>query len=340
MNRPESCTFLEEDWNILSRGWYPVAVAGALADQPFATRLLDVELVVFRSGGKAVVALDRCPHRGVQLSKGRVEEGEIICLYHGLRFASGGHCTAIPSDPTALIPRSLALTMLPSLERFGLIWTTLNGEAPQLPEFEAGEDLEYQLIVPPVIDISGSIGRQMEGFLDVAHFAWAHLGSFGDSSNPVVPSYKVEMTPRGFRANYISTVSNYPPALQHLAPADFLWSRVFDVFLPFAARLVVHFPGPARLWILNVPSPMSARQTRLFSPVARNFDKDGPVEAVHDFNRTVFEEDKAMIELQRPLDLPLDPSAEGHIPADRSSIAYRRLLKQMGLTLRAAVQPC
>jgi vanillate O-demethylase monooxygenase subunit len=122
-----------------------------------------------------------------------------------------------------------------------------------------------------------------------------------------------------------------------LAPPDFLWTRIFDVFLPFAARLVVHFPGAARLWILNAPSPMSARLTRLFSPVARNFDKDGPVEAVQEFNRTVFEEDKVMIEMQRPLDLPLDPVAEGHISADRSSITYRRLLKQVGLTLRAAV---
>lgn len=337
MNRPEGCTFLEEDWNILSRGWFPVAVSADLTVAPVAARLLDVALVVFRSGGKAVVALDRCPHRGVLLSKGRVEEDEIVCPYHGLHFAGGGQCTAIPSDPTALIPRSLALTVLPSLERFGLIWTTLRGEAPLLPEFEAGEDPDYQLIVPPVIDIVGSIGRQMEGFLDVAHFAWAHLGSFGDSSNPVVPSYKVETTPRGFRATYVSTVSNYPPALQHLAPRGFLWGRVFDVFLPFAARLVVHFPGAARLWILNVPSPMSARQTRLFSPVARNFDKDGSVQAVHDFNRTVFAEDKAMIEMQRPLDLPLDPGDEAHIPADRSSIAYRRLLKQMGLTLRAAM---
>lgn len=335
MNRPEGCTFLEEDWNILSRGWFPVAVA-SLADQPVGTCLLDVDLVVFRAGGKAVVALDRCPHRGVLLSKGRVEGGEIVCPYHGLRFAGGGQCTAIPSDPNALVPRSLSLAVLPSIERFGLIWTTLNGVAPLLPEFEAGDDPDYQLIVPPVIDIGGSIGRQVEGFLDVAHFAWAHLGSFGDSGNPVVPSYKVEMTPRGLRANYVSTVSNYPPALQHLAPAGFQWSRVFDVFLPFAARLVVHFPDTARLWILNVPSPMSARQTRLFSPVARNFGKDGPVEAVHDFNRTVFEEDKTMIEMQRPLDLPLDLNAEGHIPADRSSIAYRRLLKQMGLTLRAA----
>ncbi len=35
-----------------------------------------------------------------------------------------------------------------------------------------------------------------------------------------------------------------------------------------------------------------------------------------------------MVETQRPERLPLDPTLEAHIPADRSSIAYRRGLKR------------
>ncbi len=37
-----------------------------------------------------------------------------------------------------------------------------------------------------------------------------------------------------------------------------------------------------------------------------------------------------MVENQRPETLPLDLTTEAHIPADRSSIAYRRGLKRLG----------
>jgi phenylpropionate dioxygenase-like ring-hydroxylating dioxygenase large terminal subunit len=56
------------------------------------------------------------------------------------------------------------------------------------------------------------------------------------------------------------------------------------------------------------------------------------VQDVYDFNRRVFEEDKAIVEAQKPECLPLDPRLEAHIAADRSSIAYRRGLRDLGLS--------
>ena len=333
MLRPTDCTFEPDDWTLLSQQWFPVAVADELQDRPVAARLLDVDLVVFRSEGAVVVARDLCPHRGMALSRGWMSEGQIVCPYHGLHFNRLGRCTIIPADPDAAIPDRMALTIFPSLERFGLIWTSLAGEAPELPAFEAWDDADYQQIVCPVIDIAGAAGRQVEGFLDVSHFAWAHTTTFGDRSNPVVPDYTVERTERGLRAQYLSNVSNYGPAQKHLAPADFVWRRTFEVFPPFSARLIVHFPEDKKLWILNAACPVSARKTRLFCPLARNFDKDSSVEAVRAFNLAVFNEDRALVEHQKPEDLPLDLSLEVHIAADRSSVAYRRLLKQMGLSL-------
>jgi phenylpropionate dioxygenase-like ring-hydroxylating dioxygenase large terminal subunit len=200
-----------------------------------------------------------------------------------------------------------------------------------LPNFEAWDDPDFQAIMAPTIDINGSAGRQVEGFLDVAHFAWAHVETFGDRSNPIVPTYRVDRSGRGIRAEYLSSVSNYPRELQHRAPADFQWLRVFEVFPPFTARLIVHFPDSGRLWILNAASPMSARRTRLFRPLARNFYKDSSVEDVYAFNFKIFNEDRVIVESQRPEDLPLNIQMEAHIAADRTSIAYRKLLKEMGL---------
>jgi vanillate O-demethylase monooxygenase subunit len=331
--RPRDCTFEDGDWAILSRHWFPVAVASEVRDLPVAARLLDVDLVLFRGGPHVTVARDVCPHRGMMLSRGWVDAGQIICPYHGLHFDGGGRCTSIPSRPDARISERLSLTVVPSLERFGLIWATLAGGDELLPEFDAWERDDFLKIVCEPIDIAGSCGRQLEGFLDVAHFAWAHTGTFGNRSNPVVPDYTVDATPRGLTVNYLSNVSNYPVDQSHLAPADFLWRRTFDVFAPFSARLVVDYPEQKQLWILNAASPVSARQTRLFCPLARNFEQDAPIEPIRGFNRRVFNEDRVLVECQRPEDLPLSPALEISIPADRTSVSYRRILKQMGLSL-------
>jgi vanillate O-demethylase monooxygenase subunit len=77
--------------------------------------------------------------------------------------------------------------------------------------------------------------------------------------------------------------------------------------------------------------PISARKTRLFVPVCRNFDKEAPLEATLAFNHQVVAEDIAIVEQQFPEDLPIDLHAEAHFPADRSSIAYRKGLAALGL---------
>lgn len=328
---PRECSFDPKDWRVLSRAWYPVARTDELGDKPVKARLLDVNLVVYRTEGTARVARDLCPHRGAALSFGWVEGQEIACPYHGLRYGVDGRCTAVPAHPGQSIPARLRVTTLPTVERYGLIWTTLNGTEEVLPEFEAWDDPAFQPIMAPTIDIAASAGRQVEGFLDVAHFAWAHTGTFASRENPVVPTYKVEKTARAFKAEYLSSMSNFPHGLQHLAPPDFEWLRAFEVFPPFIARLIVHFPEGGRLWILNCATPVSARKTRLFCPIARNFDKTGSLDQVLAFNLDIFNEDRLLVESQTPEDLPLDANEEAHIAADRSSLAYRRVLRDMGL---------
>jgi vanillate O-demethylase monooxygenase subunit len=223
------------------------------------------------------------------------------------------------------------MTVFPVIERFGLVWTSLTGEIDNLPSFDAWDNPNFQQIVCPNFNIKGSAGRQMEGFLDVAHFAWVHTETFGDRNNPIVPRYQVNNTEYGLHVEYVSSVSNYPKGTQDRAPKDFEWMRVFDVYPPFTATLKVYFPDFGELWIMNAVCPVSARETKLFVPIARNFDKSSPIEDVYAFNLQVFMEDREMVENQKPEDLPLDLQMEAHIMADKTSIAYRTLLKQLGL---------
>jgi phenylpropionate dioxygenase-like ring-hydroxylating dioxygenase large terminal subunit len=330
---PRDCTFAESDWRALAPFWYPVAFSHEVTDKPYAARLLDERVVVYRlSDGAVSAARDICYHRGVPLSMGHVEGDEIICKYHGLRYDKEGRCVCIPAHPGGAISPRLHLDMYVAQEAYGLVWVRLVDDGPRpLPELDEWRDADYLQVLPESVSIEAAAGRQIEGFLDVSHFAFVHKQSFGEPDNPVVPDYKVTKTPNGFIADYISTVSNFAHGYKHLNPPGFMWHRRFEVFHPFTAKLTVGFPGGGLLHILNAASPVSARKTRLFVPICRNFDKDSPIEQTLDFNYQVFAEDIAIVERQFPEDLPLDLHAEAHFPADRSSITYRKGLMALGL---------
>ena len=336
---PRGCTFDAADWRILAAHYYPIALVRDVDAGPVSAKLLDERLVVYRSGDAVVVAQELCPHRGVPLSMGKYVGDTVQCAYHGLRFGGGGHCVAIPSHPGGNIPAKLHLKTYPAIVKYGLVWTCLRPDTatgafvsePICP-MPHWDDAGFQQIVCPPFDISGFAGRQMEGFLDVAHFGFVHTDTFGDSNNTVVPPYPTKEHSTGFDVHYRSSVGNYPIGVSGRGAEGFEWLRHFNVHLPFTATLTIHFPGESRLVIMNAASPVSAKVTRLFAPIGRNFDTDLAVEAVYEFNRRVFEEDRAMVEAQMPECLPLDPKLEAHIPADRSSIAYRSGLRGMGLS--------
>ena len=330
---PRGCTFSESDWRALAPYWYPVAFAHEIGETPIRVTLLDERVVVYRIADRSLVAAkDICFHRGAPLSLGSVDGDEIVCPYHGLRYDPTGRCTRIPAHPGGAISPRLHLKMFSALERFGLVWVRLlDGDEKPLPEMDVWDDPRYVRVLPESIVIEAAAGRQVEGFLDVSHFAFVHAGSFGEPENPVVPTYRVEKTPHGFVSDYVSTVSNYAHRDKHRNPPGFLWRRRFEVFYPFTAKLTVFFPEDGKLHILNAASPVSARRTKLFVPICRDFDTNAPQEATLDFNHQVFAEDIAIVEQQWPEDLPIDLHAEAHFPADRSSIAYRQGLADIGL---------
>ena len=332
---PIHMTFARHDWDILAQHWYPIALARDISDQPQGTVLLDMPLVIYKMGNEIIVAKDACPHRGVALSLGHNDGQGIVCRYHGLRFGEDGKCNRIPAHPEQKISPRFNLRTYAAVERYGLIWCSLkadSGTTPNIPHMPHWEESDFQQLVCPKVDIECFAGRQLEGFIDVAHFAWVHPDTFGDPDDAEVPDYTTKETDYGFTADYISNVGRYPIGLEQRGQEDFKWLRHFEISLPFTATLTIHFPNGGRQVIMNAASPMTARQTRLFAPICRNYDKDLPIQDAYDFNLKIFEEDRLIVENQKPEYLPLDLSLEAHFPADRSSSMYRKLLRKMGFS--------
>ena len=103
--------------------WTIVGLADdVIAGKPLAMKVAGERVVFFRdANGKAAALIDRCPHRGVALSLGRVDRGEIECPFHGWRFDGVGRNCRVPWNPDARRERLGAIS-LPVREAGGLLW--------------------------------------------------------------------------------------------------------------------------------------------------------------------------------------------------------------------------
>ena len=90
---------VEEPQLTLRHYWHPVIRAREVMDKPVSIKLLGEPLVLWRAPDGVAVFYDLCIHRGTPLSLGSIEEGEIVCAYHGWRYNALGMCTRIPSIP-------------------------------------------------------------------------------------------------------------------------------------------------------------------------------------------------------------------------------------------------
>jgi phenylpropionate dioxygenase-like ring-hydroxylating dioxygenase large terminal subunit len=320
--------------------WHPVVLAGEVAAAPVPVRLLGENLVLWRDEAAAVHAwADRCPHRGAQLSLGRVVAGEggavLECPYHGWRFEAGGRCTHVPALPDFVPPATHRAATHAAFEAQGLVWVRLEGEddaAP--PAFAAEDDAGMRKISCGPYDVETSAPRLVENFLDMAHFGFVHEGWLGAREMAVIDDYRVEATPDGLRATGCKAWQ--PQSTAHsTAPAQVEYG--YEVTAPYAAVLTkvpeassVGIAGYRESIALQI-CPVDAERSRVwFRFATSDFERDAA--SVRAFQDTIFLQDKPVLESQAPKRLPLDLRAELHTVADKASSLYRRHLKMRGIT--------
>jgi nitrite reductase/ring-hydroxylating ferredoxin subunit len=104
----------------LADGWWPVAHSSEVHRHPGAFRLGNQDLAIYRDlTGTVRAVADRCPHRRLPLSMGRLtEDGSIQCPYHGWSFdGATGRCTAIPNlSADERIPKGIGVAAFSAAE--------------------------------------------------------------------------------------------------------------------------------------------------------------------------------------------------------------------------------
>ena len=114
--------------------WYVVARCSEVrVNQIISASLWGVDVAIYRDSNNKVFSLeDRCPHRNVRLSHGRIVDASLECAYHGWRIDRQGRCIDVPYlQDRQKLPRCSVRTY-PTREQCGFIW--LFAGAPELAE--------------------------------------------------------------------------------------------------------------------------------------------------------------------------------------------------------------
>jgi len=316
--------------------WYPVAISSEVVDRPIAATLLGVRIVLCRLDGQLTALRDLCIHRGTPLSIGRIEANSLVCAYHGWRYGSDGVCHLIPQlRPEQHIPRKAKVRSYAVAERFGAIWVSLNDPRLPLPDFPEYDDPAYKTILIGHHQWQAGAARIMENFIDPSHFAFVHPGILGDSRRPEVALTPIRHSADGF--DFTSTV-DVPDGSGGWKPES-AYTRYLMPYTLYLIRERTTAGETSRIVTLTVVRPISRSVSERYTWLARNYDQDRPDEPFVTFADTVREQDRVIVESQRPEELPLDLSDEMHLRGiDSSAVEFRRLLARTGLFDSASAQ--
>lgn len=315
--------------------WLPVALSEEVRDQPFASQLLGERVAVYRAAGKAHVVRDLCIHRGTPLSLGWVDGEDLVCAYHGWSYGPNGACTRIPSlQPGRPIPAKARVETYATEERYGLVWAALGEPRAPVPPYPQAEDPSFRTIWMQY-RWKASAPRVVENVMDFAHFPWVHPGILGHRERPVYPDVKPVVDGNEIRYTVDDAATNairdyrvtLPLALQMTVRR-----RTSDpVAVPAKASAGAAAPE-AITAMLFVARPVTETETVFYFGHARNFalDQDDAVWAER--NTSVTEQDRRIVEAQRPELLPVDLGAELHLRgSDAPAVEYRRALARLGI---------
>lgn len=246
--------------HVLRQYWQPAALTEELQSKrpAVAVTLMNEELVLFADEQGQLGLIGRyCPHRGVDLSFGRLEDGGLRCPLHGWLFDVEGSCLETPAEPAAsTLHTRIAHTSYPVVERNGIVWAYLGGGEP--PSFPALDSM----VAPSshVFSFKGMWGcnwlQSHEVGIDPSHAAFLHRfldddsEEYGQQFRDLVadtgitmtklmreasaPTITAEATPFGFR---LLTIRNFRDEFNHVRTSNCIFPNAITISMSRAMSL-------------------------------------------------------------------------------------------------------
>lgn len=341
--------------------WWVAGVSNEIGREALVSRrLLGFDVLLYRRRDGAPVALeDRCVHRGLPLSRGRLADDDVVCGYHGFRYAPHGACVRVPTQDQ--VPPRAAVRSFPVVERAPFVWIWTGdpalADAARVPDYPWLRDAGWVHALGH-FRIACNYMALKENVLDLTHFAHAHASSFEmDDDYGVPPRCSVEDGRVTFRQEFLD--KPLPPFYgDHCGLGRKRVDRHDEgtSFSPaehvFTARIVNPAPAPGErpeyfVRFHHMTTPESPVAHHYWWVMARDHGL-GP--AAEEWMRTVitagFEEDRVILEaIQERIDGAPDPAAlvEVSVLADTAGLQARRQLAALLARERGEpdpVRPC
>jgi len=249
--------------------WQIACLARELRGKPLKVTLRNHPIVVFRDGSGLPVALeDRCAHRNVPLSLGRVCNGRLQCAYHGWEYDSDGrvaHVPALPPDaacPSARVPKFRVL------EQDGFIWIApgsagLSGDPPRFAHINEPGWSTFVMKTR----FRGTVEACLENFLDCPHATFVHRFWFRSPSAKAVKAV-IKTLPDGVVAEYFEEPRERSVVWSLLSPRGGVMRHTDRFIAPATSRVDYGFPNGWHYVITSSCTEVSASETEVFTVIS------------------------------------------------------------------------
>ncbi|MBD2838466.1 aromatic ring-hydroxylating dioxygenase subunit alpha [Pseudomonas sp. JM0905a] len=174
--------------------WYVACTPDEIEGKPLGRQICGEKMVFYRANEGRVAALeDFCPHRGAPLSLGFVENGRLICGYHGLAMGCEGRTESMPGQRVRGFP---AIRSFPVVERYGFIWVW-PGDAEQadpalIHHLEWAENPAWAY-GGGLYHIGCDYRLMIDNLMDLTHETYVHASSIGQKEiDEAAPSTRVD----------------------------------------------------------------------------------------------------------------------------------------------------
>jgi phenylpropionate dioxygenase-like ring-hydroxylating dioxygenase large terminal subunit len=253
----------------LTRAWYPICTSDELGEAPLARKIYASPLVVFRGeGGRPGVLLDRCAHRNVPLSLGRVKQARLECAYHGWQYDAAGSCRLVPGlcGAAELPSRKVASHPVREQDGFVWLWADVDSEPDCEPYALPGGD--GYTSVRRVVEVKATLHAAIENALDVPHTAFLHKGLFRGTGKTNVINAVVTRDERSVTTEYIGEPRPEGIAAQILSPSGGVVTHHDRFILPSIAQVDYSVGSEIHILVSSICTPVEDFVTRMYAVVS------------------------------------------------------------------------
>ena len=334
--------------NFVRNAWYAACWSDDLkADEPLAKTILSEPVVLWRAADGSPVALaDRCCHRHLPLSMGKVTGVTLQCGYHGLEFNPAGDCVTVPGQ--SHVPPGAGVQSYPVHELHAMIWIWC-GDASLADE----KDIPnlFWLDDPGWTCTGGHIHMKadyrllVDNLLDLTHVSYIHKNTIaGDPKEALVPvkttregdSIRVERWMLGFSAPPM-----YNDARKFEGPVDrwqlIKWEAPSTVTLDIGcADADTGAPEGDRsqgisMWSNHIITPETEKSTHYYWAFARNYKLGdaGVSDVLAKGGLQTFMEDVVVLERQQEALETVGNRAVVDINIDNAPLQFRKILSEL-----------